>query len=347
MRLPRYGPCAAALLLLGSCTFERAPLPVPAFRTVDSPAGPQSGESNLSVDATGTLHMTWLERLPDTTVALRYARRTRDAWDSTRTVAVRRDFFVNWADFPSVIQTASGRLLVHWLQRSSAGKYSYDAMLAHSDDRGLTWSDPVRLHADSSASEHGFVSLVPAGDSAMAFWLDGRAAGDHGAMQARVAYVTRDGSLGSESAVDLRTCDCCQTAGAVSSHGPIVAYRDRSESNVRDIVVSRLEDGGWSAPVKVHQDEWQIDACPVNGPAIVAFGDTVAVAWFTAARDTAKVQVAFSVDAGKSFGVPVRVDDGNPAGRIAMVRDEGSGARVVGRTPGARHGRGSNPEGSS
>ncbi|MEP7347153.1 MAG: hypothetical protein ABI877_17920, partial [Gemmatimonadaceae bacterium] len=128
-----YGIASAA------CARSDAPA-LGAFIPLDSPAAAGSGESNLAVDASGAIHMTWLERLPDSSVAMRYARREGDAWGATRTIASRRDLFVNWADFPSITVTSSGRLLVHWLQRSSAGKYSYDAMLAHSSDQGATWS---------------------------------------------------------------------------------------------------------------------------------------------------------------------------------------------------------------
>jgi hypothetical protein len=314
------------------CARAEAP-EIGAFTSLDSPAALQSGESNLAVDGSGAVHMTWLERLSDSSVALRYARRDRDAWDTTRTIATRHDLFVNWADFPSITVTSSGRLLVHWLQRSSAGKYSYDAMLSHSSDRGRTWSAPARLHADSSASEHGFVSIVPIGDSAVAFWLDGRETmegdgPDGGAMQVRTASISGSAEVGAESVVDGRSCDCCQTASAQTSGGPIVAYRDRSADEIRDIVVARFEAGKWSAPALVHNDGWHIEACPVNGPAIIAHGDTVAVAWFTAARDTAKVQIAFSTDAGASFGAPVRLDAGTPVGRVALTAD-GRGSVIV------------------
>ncbi|MFN8574267.1 MAG: sialidase family protein [Gemmatimonadaceae bacterium] len=316
-----------------ACAREASTPPITEFHLIPGPAGPQSGESSLAADATGTLHMTWLERLPDSSVALRYAQRSGERWDSTRTIAVRRDLFVNWADFPTVSSTASGRVLVHWLQRSTASKYSYDAHLVSSTDAGVSWSPPIRLHTDSSASEHGFVSFVPVADSAMAFWLDGRdtkggEGHDHGAMQVRGASISRTGSLGPEMSVDARTCDCCQTAAALSARGPVVAYRDRSDDEVRDIVVSRLNGDAWTPAVKVHDDHWQIDACPVNGPAIFASGDTVAVAWFTAARDTAKVQLAVSTDAGATFGPPVRIDGGNPAGRVSLTPD-GKGALIV------------------
>src|SRR5690606_12223513 len=83
-------------------------------------------------------------------------------------------------------------------------------------------------------------------------------------------------------------------------------------------------DGAWTDAVPVHADNWEVDFCPVNGPMVQAYGDTVVVAWFTAARDTAKVQVAFSYDGGATFGAPTRVDDGNPAGRVGLQLFDGA-----------------------
>jgi hypothetical protein len=81
--------------------------------------------------------------------------------------------------------------------------------------------------------------------------------------------------------------------------------------------------------VPVHDDGWKINACPVNGPALSARGSRVAIAWFTAARDTARVNVAFSTDAGASFGAPVRVDDGQPSGRVDITLAHGGRALVT------------------
>jgi len=69
----------------------------------------------------------------------------------------------------------------------------------------------------------------------------------------------------------------------------------------------------------VHEDGWHIEGCPVNGPAVGASGRTVAVAWFTAARDEPRVHVGFSGDGGQSFGTPIRVDSGNPGGRVDLL----------------------------
>jgi len=72
----------------------------------------------------------------------------------------------------------------------------------------------------------------------------------------------------------------------------------------------------------VHHDGWRITGCPVNGPAISARGRDVVVAWFTAKGDPKGDQghafVAFSHDAGRTFGAPVRIDDASALGRVGV-----------------------------
>ena len=98
-------------------------------------------------------------------------------------------------------------------------------------------------------------------------------------------------------------------------------------TNVRDIFVSRFAGGHWATPTDVHQDGWKLEACPINGPAISAHGNDVAVAWFMAKNDQGRAFVAFSHDAGRSFGAPVRVDDAGSLGRLGVAMlDDGSAA---------------------
>ena len=108
-----------------------------------------------------------------------------------------------------------------------------------------------------------------------------------------------------------------------------MAFRGRSATEVRDIYVSRFAEGRWSAPAIVHADGWRIDACPINGPSVSARGRDVAVAWFMAKNDQGRAFVAFSHDAGRTFGVPVRVDDAGSLGRLGVqLLDDGSAAVI-------------------
>jgi hypothetical protein len=263
--------------------------------------------------------VSWVEPA-DSGHALRFATWQGGSWGDVRTVAAGRDWFVNWADFPSVVPLGGQALAAHWLQRSGPGKYSYDVMLTQSTDGGASWSAAAPPHGDGTETEHGFVTLFPHQGGLGAVWLDGRRYADTAEGPATEEMSLRYTLPGTpDAALDERVCDCCQTDVARTSKGPLVVYRDRSPENVRDVVFSRLDDGGWSQPRPVHADNWILDGCPVNGPQADADRDDVVVAWFSAARDTAKVQVAFSADAGDTFTAPLRVDDGDPVGRVDVL----------------------------
>jgi hypothetical protein len=297
--------------------------PAATIDSIATPAGPGSAEPNLAVAPDGRVYMSWLEPA-EGGHALRVASLDGRSWSAAQTIRTGRDFFVNWADFPSIEVLDGGRLAAHWLQRNGSGTYAYGVRISQSTDGGKTWSAPVMPHRDSSQTEHGFVAMWREGEGLGAVWLDGRKftkKGHDAANEMMLVSTTvgSDGALGPEVRLDERTCDCCQNAVAITADGPIVAYRDRSPDEIRDIHVARRVGGRWTEGVAVHADNWKIAACPVNGPAVAAAGRRVALAWFTAANDSARVKVAFSDDAGASFGPPVRVDAGNPAGRVDVV----------------------------
>ena len=137
-------------------------------------------------------------------------------------------------------------------------------------------------------------------------------------MAVRATTLT-NGAPGDQIVVDPQVCECCQTSAARTSDGVIIAYRDKSDANIRDISVARFANGQWSAPATVHPDNWEINGCPVNGPVVTAIGDAVAVAWFTIAGGTPHVKVAFSTDGGRRFGAPIQVDSKTTFGRLGMA----------------------------
>jgi hypothetical protein len=129
--------------------------------------------------------------------------------------------------------------------------------------------------------------------------------------------------------VDPAVCDCCQTTLTAFPDGTaLLAYRGRTEEEVRDIRVARFRGRAWDDPRPMCSDDWRIKACPVNGPQLASDGGRVAVAWFTAADNDPRVLASFSPDAGGRFLMPLRLSDTKPAGRVAtlLLRD---GAMLV------------------
>ena len=306
-----------------------APVRHSQVRSIDTPAAPGSGEPNLYTASDGRVFLTWIEPADPKGHRLRFAIRNKDVWSEPRTIAEGTNWFVNWADFPSIIVLKNGTLVAHWLVKSGTDGHAYDVNISSSIDGGKTWSKPSAPHRDGTKTEHGFVSMLPwTGGRASAVWLDGRnfkemSKDGHGPstneMTLRFAAIDATGGLSEETVLDSRVCECCQTSAATTTDGAIVVYRDRSPNETRDISLVRFLGGRWTTPRSLSADGWEIHGCPVNGPSVSADGRRVAVAWFTAPKEASQVKLIFSGDAGGTFGQPIRVDDGAPTGRVEVL----------------------------
>lgn len=283
------------------------------------PAGPGSRTPRLS-SAPGGLVLSWQEPGPKD-AALRFSRWDGKSWSKPALVARRPAISVNNADFPSVIALEGGGYAAQWIESRGEAR---DVRVSTSAD-GRAWAAPAVLHSDSSPTEHGFATLLPGSAGRFtAVWLDGRRAAKQGP-QTLYAVEWDATAFGAESELDARVCDCCSTSAVLASEGLLVAYRDRTEGEVRDISVVRRTKGRWGAPKNVSGDGWVIRGCPVNGPALAAAGERVVLAWYTAAGDVPAVKAALSSDGGATFGASARLDLGLPAGRVdALMLGDGS-----------------------
>lgn len=299
---------------------------------LDPPAAPGALAPNLTAAGDAVL-LSWLEpttpgaKPGEGEMALRYASFEGRRWSAPRTILTSPKLIANWADVPVLGRASAGWLVAGWPEKSGPGAYDSALELGRSEAAASQWKRIGPAHEDRGAGEHGFLSLVPDGDSVRAFWLDGRATSGGGSMSLR---TTRIGERPEPSErLDARVCDCCQIAAAATSEGPLVVYRDRSEDEVRDIAVIRRDGGRWTAPRRIAADGWKIAGCPVNGPSAAAAGRDVAVAWFTGAADRPQVSLALSRDAGRTFGPPIAVDAAGPAGRVSLALDAHGDAIVA------------------
>ena len=294
---------------------------------IDSPAGANSSVPQMTA-AGDRLVLSWVER-DGTKSSLKFAERTAAGWSSPMTVVSSDKMMVNSADVPSVRAMPEG-FAAHWMMESGPDPEAYDLRVSWSTD-GKTWTAPVAPNRDKTMTQHGFATLFPLADGGTGvIWLDGRTThGEEGDMQLRSAAFDKAHKSLSDTLIDSRVCECCPTSVALSADGPIAAYRNRTAAEIRDIYVTRLGAGKWSMPLRVRADNFKIEACPINGPAIAANGKDVAVAWFTAPNEKEQSLVAFSHDGGRTFGKAVKVEDQGTLGRmqVALAAD---GAAVVG-----------------
>jgi len=337
----------SALLLTGlvitvvSCSREpsgtdRAATPAapPAWtvqvQAVSPPAGPATMLPRLTVSGQSVI-LSWVERA-GTMAHLEFAERTSAGWSEPTAVASGNKWFLSYADPPTVLRRPDGTLVANWLMSTNPIYEGSDLYLSYSKDNGKTWARPLVPHHDGSQQQHAFPSFFELPGNALGvIWLDGRdvqptdANPEGGPMALRYAAYDAQWKRTAEGVVDPRACECCSTTSAVTSDGVLTAFRDRSDKEIRDIAVSRLENGKWTEPTRVHDDNWEVFACPVNGPVVSARGRDAVVAWFTAKDDNGQAWAAFSNDAGRTWGQPIRLDDGTSLGRVGVdLLDDGS-----------------------
>jgi hypothetical protein len=296
-----------------------------------NPALPGSIAPNMTQGPNGQIMLSWLEPSGNG-LAFRFASLTRQGWSAPQTIVAGKGFG-KYAEAPSwVLMLPSGSLVAVWAEELPttdkwAGNYLYTAV---SQDQGKRWSRPSIVHSDRSASaEHSFASLAVLDDThANIIWLDARDNMSKHKYRLMSAVISSSGTVESEETVDDDVCTCCLTALARTPSGLIAAYRDHTSQEIRDIYSVRKESDHWQSSQPIHKDGWNINACPVNGPALASRGNEVAAAWYKGANDSGELRVAFSSDGGAHFAEPMTIDSPSgshkPMGRPTLaVLDSG------------------------
>jgi hypothetical protein len=130
-RLPGF-----LLVLLAGCSRQAAgPDGDFKWQELNSPAKPGSKVPNLFAAKDGRIYLSWVDKTPadaagENPHALFYSIYHGDEWSSPQIVAAGNNWFVNWADFPSLTVLADGMIAAHWLAKSGEGTYAYDVNIA-------------------------------------------------------------------------------------------------------------------------------------------------------------------------------------------------------------------------
>jgi hypothetical protein len=198
---------------------------------------------------------------------------------------------------------------------------------ARSSDDGRTFAAAVPVHGTDVVGNRGWESIaVDSKGKTFALWLDHRdmaaprregEAHQHGPQASQLFVAALDGSPA--HGIARGVCYCCRTALVASEGSVYAAWRHVYADNHRDIAFAMSRDEGrtFSAPVRVSDDNWQIDGCPENGPAIALDRQRrVHVVWptrvQTGSSETLALFHAVSAD-GKAFSPRAR----NPTSGVA------------------------------
>ena len=226
-----------------------------------------------------------------------------------------------------MISFATGSLLAEWVELPPGSGEAENLFVSASKD-GIQWTAPVMAHQDRSPVQHALVSMVASGDrEASLAWLEALK-GEDAPSALKRTVVNSDGKVLKEETLDSDVCTCCPTSIVKTPKGLLVAYRDHTPQDIRDIAVIRFENGRWTPSKILNPDKWEINACPVNGAAAAARDNRVAIAWYTEAQESPRTQLVFSSDGGATFAKPLRVSTGNSFGHTSVVLADQGGALV-------------------
>lgn len=293
------------ILLLTAAMRATGGEPVP----IDPPAAPGSTSPALTAEKATVASrgrdvlMTWLEPGGK----LKFSRFSGETWTPPVTITEPVSL-LDAADPPSltVLDTQAVRRTL--IARTGD-------VVARSGDAGRTWA---RLPAPSLP----FASFAGGDEGGYAFWLSAGGAGTE-LLGTRI--------LAGGTPLDPSVAAGAGTAAAMTWDGPVVVYRDRGDEDVDDVALVRRQDADWTPPLTVHAEAWhgsREPSRPQTGPRVAAFERRVAVAW-----SADRVLVAFSEDAGRTFGAAVEVDapaaDRRPAGVVDVALDEQGDALVL------------------
>ena len=106
--------------IIWSCSCQKQGLPLP-------PISINSQYPNLTETDRG-LAIIWYEPIGESH-ALKWSEFNGRSWSKPITITIGKEYFINWADFPSIFYNGRNHFVVHWLEKNGIGPY--DLSLIH------------------------------------------------------------------------------------------------------------------------------------------------------------------------------------------------------------------------
>ncbi|HVG38364.1 MAG TPA: sialidase family protein [Pyrinomonadaceae bacterium] len=324
----------------------------PAFRV--SSEGANAAEPAIAAGTDGSIYIAWVEHRQKGEADVMVARYDRQGKSDSPAVRVNplAGEACAWAGDPPTIKVGPDEsVYVGWTARVGElpARRATTLYLSASRDGGRSFAAPVKVNDDSRPALHGMYSLAVSADHRVYLaWLDernvkqaqtaGEAGGEHeeGNREVFMAASTDGGrSFTANQRVAADVCPCCKTALAVGPDKRLyLGWRQVLPGDFRHIAVASSADEGrtFSAPVIVSDDRWQINGCPVSGPALaVGFGGSLRVVWYTEGEAGERgLYWSESQDEGRSFAGRKLFFAGQASGTPALLNaSHGNGMTAV------------------
>jgi len=253
------------------------------------PVGDFASNPQATLDNRGHLVLWWIQKEADSgdnIVAFARSTDQGNTFSDARTIPKSRGANgANGEGPPRLIFKDDGTILLLFNKPNKMPGHPFagDVLYTQSTDNGNSWSTPEPIHRDGiRTSGQGFpaVTHLPNGEVA-AVWLDGRHNEPHSSLY--FAVTDGDNGFGMDKKIGGPSCQCCKISMLVDDSQTLhISYRSILDGT-RDIMHLSSTDMGdhFTKPVKVSKDQWEIEACPHNGPDLTQTANYLHSAWYT------------------------------------------------------------------
>lgn len=316
-----------SVLLFSSCGRDRQ-RPVIEY-TMGDPVDNGSRHATLMTDNNGRVFMSWLLRLDEDLNALEYTYFDGRNWREPLNAGVKTDFKINAVNYPSITVWDGAPVAAEWLRTIPGYTGLSRPQISFLQDN-RRWSDPINPMESDLFLNDGYLNIQALDSSrVLVLWsglevtVDENSATANAAGQAvlRSVVINSSGDVTGSQLIDT-TASICSATDMVHSGSDIFAvYRRSSEEIPGQIAIARfdIETSLWDEPVVVTDDVLQNGGCPVEGPRVDAYDETVAVGWTSDAADTTRVMAAVSRDGGRTFGGMIQFGQEQLSGRADVA----------------------------
>lgn len=199
-------------------------------------------------------------------------------------------------------------------QKAKGVEWYSRLLLASSNDGGQTFGAPVVVadspEPDGALKEAAGMATAPDGTVHIAYLYHGGAETDP--YQVRLQSTKDSKTFTKSTVVDVVACPCCPPTVTTDANNAVyVAWRkvygqpkDPTKDNIRDVVVSRSDDGGKSFNFisKTANDNFIINECPsVSAPLAFDSKGRLNVVWYTGKAGGQGIFHAVSTDKGMTW----------------------------------------------
>lgn len=297
-----------SLIVLCSCSSQ----------TTDTQLAEQSKQLEIADSTASFLQMTqddkgntlawWVENdqhSEEKIICFSKSRSSDLSFDKARCIEASQGIRARGEALPKLVVKPDGTYVLVFGRpnEQSAKRFASSVLYTQSFDEGETWTEPELIHSDTNPdNSHAFATATLLSNGQVgAVWLDGRNHLEHS--QLYFAQTQGREGFGEDKRIGGPGCQCCKLYLYVDDDQILhLVYRSLTRDNIRDIAHITSDDNGtnFSSSALVSRDNWQIMACPHNGPAITQTDGSLFAIWYTMGGEEG-LYYAKSGDGGQVF----------------------------------------------